>query len=147
MALDTGKAKDSLFGNIKKANEEQSVPHEMKSETVIHQENKAVLFSETEKKLQNEGNGSETLAKWQQFDKVTALLTGSQKEGLDRIAKKLMKFRSKQLKGNEEKERITANTLIQALIENFLRFEDSLELEVLVSEDDVCNWLSRIIKK
>jgi hypothetical protein len=147
MALDTGKAKDSLFGNIKKAKEEQSVPHEMKSETVIHQENKAVLFSETEKKLQNEESGSETLAKWQQFDKVTALLTGSQKEGLDRIAKKLMKFRSKQLKGNEEKERITANTLIRALIENFLRFEDSLELEVLVSEDDVCNWLSRIIKK
>ncbi|MFI5344201.1 MAG: hypothetical protein ACHQUC_08275, partial [Chlamydiales bacterium] len=58
-----------------------------------------------------------------------------------------MKFRSKQLKGNEEKERITANTIIRALIENFLEFENSLELEVLVSENDVCDWLSRMLNK
>ena len=114
--FDLGKAKDSLFGNIKKAKEPQSIETEIKSETLSHHVDPAPPLAEVNKPGTEE-NRAETSAKWQQFDKVTALLTSEQKEGLAHsIAKRLMKHRSKELKGNEDKERITANTLIRALI-------------------------------
>ena len=146
MALDTSKAKDSLFGNIKKAKEPQSIETEIKSETLSHHVDLAPSIAEVNKQ-ETEENRVEELAKWRQFDKITALLTSEQKEGLDRVAKKLMKHRSKELKGNENKERITANTLIRALIDNFLKNESSFQFEVLVNESDVCDWLSRMMKK
>ena len=100
MALDTSKAKDSLFGNIKKAKEPQSIETEIKSETLSHHVDLAPSIAEVNKQ-ETEENRVEELAKWRQFDKITALLTSEQKEGLDRVAKKLMKHRSKELKGNE----------------------------------------------
>jgi hypothetical protein len=135
MALDTGKAKDSLFGNIKKTKE--VLTHEpplQKNETIIT------------KNVKNE-EASQKTAKWQQFDKITALLTAEQKEGLDRVAKKLMKYRGRLLKKKSESERITANTLLRALVYNFLQIEDSMELDVLTSENDVCAWVSRVLNK
>ena len=84
-----------------------------------------------------------TLPKWQSLDKVTVLLTTEQKEGLDRVAKKLMKYRSRDLKGDENKERITANVLIRALVENFLSKEESIPMEVLSTEKDVLAWAKR----
>ncbi len=127
MALDKG-AGDSLFGSLKKpAAERVEVTPEKDTDAI-----KAVQ--------------AEPTAKWQTLDKVTVLLTTEQKEGLDRVAKKLMKYRSKDLKGNESKERITANTLMRALIENFLDMEEAMQLEVLSSEDDVHKWVSNAFK-
>jgi hypothetical protein len=58
-----------------------------------------------------------------------------------------MKFRSNQLKGIEEKERITANTILRSLIDNFLEVEDSLQLETLTSEKEVKEWISKVFKQ
>jgi hypothetical protein len=55
-----------------------------------------------------------------------------------------MKFRSRNLKGNDSKERITANTLMRALIDIFLEKENHLSMEILVDEDDVRKWITKL---
>lgn len=78
--------------------------------------------------------------------KVTVLFTTEQKEGLDRIAKKLMKYRSKQLKGYANKERITSNMLIRALIQNFVKRENLIELSALSNEEDVIKLVENVFR-
>lgn len=131
MALDKDTG-NTLFGNIKKKDSE-------KQEDFV---NSKTIFEETET-IKNHLSK----AKWEQFDKVTTLLTSEQKEGLDRIAKKLMKYRSKELKGKDNKERITANMLIRALIENFLHVEETIQLEVLSSEEEVYKWIFKVLER
>jgi hypothetical protein len=46
------------------------------------------------------------------------LLTAEQKANLDELAKKIMKSRNKDLMKNRE--RITANTVLRAMLDNFL---------------------------
>jgi hypothetical protein len=119
MALDRA-AGDSLFGNIKK---------------------KPALQSDTTAEIVSSNEHPEKIrAKWQTFDKISVLLTPEQKEGLDRLARKLMKSRPK-----GAGERITANMLVRSLIENFLALEDSLKLEALKSEDEVQDWMKRML--
>jgi hypothetical protein len=137
MALDTKETQNSLFGGLKKKKEETPAV-KIKSEAPTESESQPKGSSVTVK---------ESKAKWQQLDKVTVLLTTEQKEGLDRVAKKLMKFRSNQLKGIEEKERITANTILRSLIDNFLEQEDVLQLETLTSEKEVREWTSKVFKR
>jgi Zn-dependent oligopeptidase len=128
MALDK-EAGNTLFGNIKKsAAKEEAVD--------ISPESKEVVSAEIQSK-----------AKWHEFDKVTALLTTEQKEGLDRVARKLMKHRSKFLKNKSDSERITANTIIRALIDNFLKFEDSMVIDVFSSEEEVRSWIANLMNK
>ncbi len=135
MAIDAKETKNSLFGGLKKEPIKPEQPEELenKQEKKVYQDVKAI-------------DHEPALPKWQSLDKVTALLTPEQKEGLDRIAKKIMKHRSRDLKGNDSKERITANTLIRALIENFIYVEESLKMEVLSSEEDVHLWIRKVFK-
>lgn len=139
MALDTKETQNSLFGGLKKKKEE-TYAVKVKSEVPTEPEAQP-------KEQRSSVTIKESKAKWQQLDKVTVLLTTEQKEGLDRVAKKLMKFRSNQLKGIEEKERITANTILRSLIDNFLEQEDVLQLETLTSEKDVREWTSKVFKR
>lgn len=127
MAIDPKETKNSLFGGLKKAPPVQPKvePEQIQSEEPKQQEAK-------------------TDQKWQSFDKVTALLTTEQKEGLDRVAKKIMKFRSKELKGHESKERITANTLIRSLIDLFLEKEADSNMKILADEEAVKEWVKEI---
>jgi len=135
MAIDSQETKNSLFGGLKKDPIINQPEHQATPEKI----NKEIIS------IEEKSNDSEqSLPKWQSLDKVTALLTTEQKEGLDRVAKKIMKYRSRNLKGNESKERITANTLIRGLIENFLALEDSLQMEILSSEEDVYKWIKII---
>lgn len=85
-----------------------------------------------------------TTPKYQTFEKVTALMTEEQKRGLDDVAKRVMKHRSAATKGNADKERITANTLLRALIDNFLAHEKELQTEILLSENDARAWISKL---
>lgn len=154
MALDTESASKALFGKHLtkekssepnpevKENELNLLPKEEPAHTVpLTQQPKA------SQKVEEPSAVTEQIPKWQSLDKVTVLLTAEQKEGLDRVAKKVMKFRSRDLKGNDSKERITANTLIRALVENFLRLEDSMQMEVLSSEEDVHEWVKALLSR
>lgn len=137
MAINPQETKNKLFGGLKK------------EPIIIHPEQP----SEKDNNLKEVDRQKETiivpeseLPKWQSLDKVTTLLTPEQKEGLDRIARKIMKFRSKQLKGVDTKERITANTVIRALVENLLEREELLQMEVLSDENDVHAWIRKVFK-
>ena len=146
MALDSD-TQNSLFGNLKKSIE-RTVPKEIQHENMLV---KPTLEIKIEKALNVskksiEINVAYPTPKWQTFDKVTVLLAAEHKEGLDRVAKKLMKYRSNELKGKDDKERITANTLIRALTQSFLNLEGSMKLETLSSEDDVFKWVKKNLK-
>lgn len=82
--------------------------------------------------------------KWQSLDKVTVLLSTEQKEGLDKIAKKIMKYRSDATKGSQEKERVTANTLMRVLVDAFLERESQLEMEVIIDEEAARKWIEKL---
>jgi hypothetical protein len=149
MALDDGVG-DSLFKNIKKQAPQanQNALHPQPVEKDSERSAQDVAFPEPQKPLaqkQVQQQEAQAVPKWQTLDKVMVLLTTEQKEGLDRIAKRIMKFRSKEIKG-QEKERITANTLIRALVDNFLKHEESVQLEVVTSEDDVKEWVRKLFK-
>lgn len=147
MAIDTSETKNSLFGGIKKTAKQSSAAEHLVFQIEENQEDTVEIKTPTkqEESVHTQVTGA-AQPKWQTFDKVTALLTSEQKEGLDRIAKKMMKFRSKALKGESEKERITANTIIRALINNFLQLEESVQMEILTSENDVNEWIKKIFK-
>ena len=143
MALDPG-TKDRLFGGLKQPSKEQpkkDLPHI--ESTAAPEETQQPEIS---KKISAGTTRKPASPKWQTLDKVTVLLTTEQKEGLDRVARKLMKYRSNELKGRDDKERITANTLIRGLVEVFLQSERSIQLETLSSEDDVCEWIAKNFK-
>jgi hypothetical protein len=85
------------------------------------------------------------LAKWETLDRVTVLLTEEQKEGLDKLARRLMKFRAKETRGNPDKERITSNSIIRALIDIFLEHATDTPLEVISSEEDLKVWVYTVL--
>lgn len=136
--IDTTATKNSLFGGLKA----EVKPLEVISELKQAPEEKLILVKrkELDPKIKNE-QVKKNNPKWLSLDKVTVLLTTDQKDGLDRVAKKIMKRRSKQLKVSDNKERITTNTLIRALVNHFLEIEESFESEVLLSEQDVQKWI------
>lgn len=127
MALDKNKA-NSLFGGFKQ--------HPAVECKTPFKEQKSI-----------ESDIVASSAKWKSLDKVTVLLTQKQKEGLDAIAKKLMKHRSKNADKAENRERITANMLIRGLIDNLLEREEDLILDSLNFEHDVKLWLSKTYRK
>jgi len=134
MAIDPNETKNSLFGGLKKAEPTPEIePEKIKQPEPIQQT--------VEEPKQQEEKAEQ---KWQSFDKVTALLTTEQKEGLDRVAKKIMKYRSRDLKGHESKERITANTLIRALIDIFLEKEADSDMKILADEEAVKEWVKSL---
>lgn len=145
MALDKNATKESLFGNIKKPGKQdkkqpdQPVNHE-------HEKEKLGFTPEHQKtitSIEDQPPGAEQIKpKWQTLDKVTVLLSSEQKQRLDGITRKLMKHRANATRG-AEKERLTANTLIRALIDIFLELEENFPLEVLISEEDVKAWIQR----
>lgn len=152
MAIDKDSAKNSLFGNIKKAAEQEKI-HALPQQEQQAQSPQASnpQHIEEQEPIANQARKSpetwKSKPKWQSFDKVTTLLTTEQKSGLDRIAKKIMKFRSSKLKGNDDKERITANTLIRALVENLISLETSMPMETLSSEKDVQEWVRKVLNQ
>jgi len=143
MAINPQDTKNSLFGGLKKEPKAEAIIIQPESEQIedtiaIKEESANVTPQEVKENIPEPA-----LPKWASLDKVTVLLTTEQKEGLDRVAKKIMKYRSRDLKGIDAKERITANMLIRALVENFLSKEERFPTEILSSEEDVYEWVKR----
>ena len=143
MAINPQDTKNSLFGGLKKEPKAEAIIIQPESEQIedtiaIKEESANVTPQEVKENIPEPA-----LPKWASLDKVTVLLTTEQKEGLDRVAKKIMKYRSRDLKGIDAKERITANMLIRALVENFLSKEERFPTEILSSEEDVYEWIKR----
>ncbi len=126
MAIDQEETQNSLFGNIKK----QVKPAEKIKEQTHFETNELEDLS----------------PKWSTFDRISVLLTEKQKDGLNNLARRLMKFRVKETRGNPTKERITANTLIRVLVDNFLEKEAELPLEIICSEEELKLWTGKLLK-
>ncbi|HEY4830951.1 MAG TPA: hypothetical protein VIH61_00085 [Waddliaceae bacterium] len=126
-AINQEDTKNTLFGNCKNTSKEVIVPQQPQR--------------------LNETATGQKIAKYQNYDKVTALLTPEQKLGLDRVVKRIMKHRASALKGSADKERITANTLLRALIEHFLKSEPGKQMDVLACEEDVYKWITKLYEK
>lgn len=132
MAIDKDKAKDNLFGNLKKPAKQEPPAHQAVIELPCEPEQVTAPMPAS-------------IAKFMTFDKVTALLPAEQKEQLDRIARRMMKQRTHAAKkGNSE--RITTNTVLRALISNFLECEDLFDHDVLYTESDVQAWIKKMFK-
>jgi mannitol/fructose-specific phosphotransferase system IIA component (Ntr-type) len=129
MAIDTGKTKDTLFGNISKREAREGTAKAPPPVIALPHASQAT-----------------TAPKYQTFDKVTTLLTPEQKEGLDRVAKRIMKHRANELKKQDNRERITANTLIRALVQAFLDNEGAAQIEALADEEAVHTWVRKVLK-
>lgn len=147
MAIDTGKTKDSLFGGLKKAAQNKATSPAAPNLKMTVQNDLPLEIQDDpclsiQPKTTDEAFSSK--AKWETLDSVLTLLRSDQKEGLDKVAKKIMKYRSNVTRGRKDKERITTNTVLRAIIDNFLEFEKNLPLEVLTSEEDVLIWIRKL---
>lgn len=82
---------------------------------------------------------AESEPKWRRLEKVTVLMTGAQKDALDEMARKLMRFR---VSGDE---RITANTIIRALLDVTLPAMQDLPLSPVSDEKELAAWLRQLL--
>jgi hypothetical protein len=126
MPIDPEDAKNTLFGGLKKS----STPKEQKPTTP------------KEKKLE-----SAELPKWKTLEKVTVLLTSEQKDAMDELAKKIMRYRSQKGGVHEERERITSNSIFRALMDNFLAKVDSLDITALQNEEELGAWIHQLFRE
>lgn len=101
------------------------------------------IYKETQKPQTARNDGE--FAKWQTMEKVTVLLYPDQKECFDRLAKNIMRYR-RDTPATQYRERITTNTVIRAVVQNFLEREEFLTEEVLETEEDVVRWVGTLFK-
>ena len=86
------------------------------------------------------------LPKWKRLEKVTVLLTNEQRDAIEDLARQVMRFRSKESISKEDRERITANTVVRALLDSFICKASSLEMEAISNEDELKEWLGSLFK-
>jgi hypothetical protein len=122
VVIDPEETKKSLFGGLKSATPKAE---------------KSVTPEVTKSRVSN-------IPKWRTLEKVTVLLTNQQRDAVEDLARTIMRFRSKnELKG-ENSERITANTVVRALIDNLVETAPSLTMQEIRNEDDLKNWLRQL---
>ena len=123
MAIDPEETKKSLFGGLRT------------SQT-----------SKVEKNVPSKVKEAPFLPKWKRLEKVTVLLTNEQRDAIEDLARQVMRFRSKEALAKEDRERITANTVVRALLDSFICKASSLEMEAISNEEDLKEWLGSLFK-
>lgn len=87
-----------------------------------------------------------SLPKWKRLEKVTVLLTNEQRDAIEDIARQVMRFRSKAPASKNDRERITANTVVRALLDSFICKAPELEMEEISNEEDFKRWVGRLFR-
>lgn len=126
MVLDKEETKNSLFGGLK----ESSTPTSTSPKT------KEVPKSATS-----------NLPKWRTLEKVTVLLTNQQRDAVEDLARTIMRHRSSSDIKSEDRERITANTVVRALIDNLIETIPQLKIEDIRNEDELKSRLQSVFRK
>ena len=127
MAIDREETKNQLFGGFQKSR----TPEVQKEKSPVVSIDK----SETSK-----------LPKWKTLEKVTILLTSEQKDHMDDVARKLMRFRQKGCSPLDDKERITANSVVRVILDNVIERIDALEIQNIRTENELKTWMSGLFK-
>lgn len=148
-ALNINDAKESLFGGIKAVAKKQQ--QDVKQPTKNLESNQKIknpIFSKNEENAQQiQSLRHETeLPKSMTFDRVTLRLTPEQRDQLAIIARKTMRARSRFGSNVDERERITSNTILRALIHNFLIRAEELEEASIYNEEDAIKWINQLFK-
>ena len=86
------------------------------------------------------------LPKWKTLEKVTVLLTNQQRDAIEDVARSIMRFRSQEEMMKEERERITANTVVRALIDNFIEKIPNLKMKAITNEEEVKEWVKQLFE-
>ena len=123
MVFDAEEAKRSLFGGL------SSSP-----------------TSKVKKGATPKAKNTDTLPKWKRLEKVTVLLTNEQRDAVEDIARQVMRFRSKESSSTEDRERITANTVVRAVLDSFICKASSLEMKAISNEEELKHWLECLFK-
>lgn len=125
MVIDPEETKRSLFGGLKSAT------------------------PKAEKSITSEVAKTETpnIPKWKTLEKVTVLLTNQQRDAVEDLARTIMRYRSRQEMKGENSERITANTVVRALIDNLIETAPALAMQEIRNEDDLKSWLRQLFPK
>lgn len=156
MAIDIQETQNSLFGNIPKTARIEALNPEFEQQADTPVEQEAEQEEAKSKAQAHQSYSAETRPderqesvptgpKYSELDKATVLLYPDQKESLERWARRLMKHRSKAMKG-ESKERLTSNSFIRSLIDLALERESKLDLAFIHDENDLQAWLSQLFR-
>jgi hypothetical protein len=125
MPINRDEVKNTLFGGIKKSQtlevQKQPTPKENK-------------FASSE------------LPKWKTFEKVTVLLSSKQKDAIDELSKKLMRYRSQKGSMPESRERITANSIFRSIVDIFIEKSDALDMTAVQNEEELMVWIRQVFK-
>ena len=140
MALDTENSKNTLFGGMKKSGTSEVI----KSGSSKHKKSDSPKVEKSE--TTQVANSVESPPKWKTMEKVTVLMTTEQRDVIEDTARRLMRFRSKGELPKEDKERITANTVLRALLSNFIDRISSLELASIQNEEELQDWLKKMFR-
>ena len=90
---------------------------------------------------------TQTLPKWKTLEKVTVLLTNQQRDAIEDLARTIMRKRSHAgISSKEDRERITANTVVRALIDNLIETAPSLKMQEIRNEDELKSWLRQLFE-
>ena len=120
VGIDPEETKRSLFGGLKHAKPPKSETSEVKN------------------------SRSSSVPKWKTLEKVTVLLTNQQRDAIEDTARQIMRHRSQGDVKSEERERVTANTVVRALIDNFIERSSSLKMESITNEEEVKSWIRQL---
>ena len=125
MGIDPDETKRSLFGGLR-----------------------TLLTSKVEKSPTSKARviKPSSLPKWKRLEKVTVLLTNAQRDAIEDMARQVMRFRSKEPVPKEDRERITANTVVRALLDSFMCKSSLLEMEAISNEEELKRWIERLFK-
>lgn len=134
MAINKQEAADSLFGMVKKTTVEKEKPT-----------SKMIPIEQHPKEASQSNLVAAAESKWKNHEKVTVVFTFDQKEGLDRLAKQIQRNRPKHtFEQVNNRERITANTLLRALVDLFLEEGPFSEPPEINNEVEVKEWLRKV---
>lgn len=114
---------------------------DLEEKTSKAKKSKKFKTSEKDERLE-----TQKLPKWKTLEKITVLLTSEQRDAMDDLARTLMRFRSHGNLSKDERERITANTIFRALLDNFLSKANSLDIEAIQNEDELRKWINILFK-
>lgn len=122
MVIDPEETKKSLFGGLKSSTcrvRTSPTPEVAKKETP-------------------------SLPKWKTLEKVTVLLTNQQRDAVEDLARSIMRHRSHGGTKSDNSERITANTVVRALIDNLIETAPDLAMKQIHNEEELKAWLSQL---
>ena len=133
MAIDKDETKKSLFGGLK----QQAALEVPKPVTREVKESDSPQVSESR---------TTELPKWKTFEKITALITAQQRDAIEEFAKKIMRSRTSKKTAANKRERITANTVLRALLDIFIYKAHDLKIDTIDNEDELKTLFQQLFR-